>query len=51
MVFSGDGAVQGVVTMPRYFTPWEIGTSYVLGVLRTVGGDERVVRHRLDRVR
>jgi hypothetical protein len=51
MVFSGLGAVLGAVTMPRYFTPWEIGPSYVLGVLRTVGGDERVVRHRLDRVR
>jgi hypothetical protein len=48
-VLSPDGTVRGIVMVPRFFTPREIGLRYVLGVLRTTGGDERVVRYRLHR--
>jgi len=49
MVFGGDGAIRGTVTVPRYFVPQEIGVRYIVGVMPTVGGDQRVVRYLLNR--
>ena len=48
-VFDVDGAWLGTVEMPPHFTPYEIGSNYVLGVGRDEFGVEYVRRYRLDR--
>lgn len=49
MVFGPDGVVRGLVTVPAGFRVMEIGADYMLGVIRSTGGDERVQRYGLSR--
>lgn len=51
MVFGPDGGLRGLVTVPKNLALQEIGLRYILGVARSLGGDERVVRYRLNRLR
>ena len=48
-VFSPEGAWLGTMTTPDQFRVDEIGTDYLLGVLRSADGQERIQRYALSR--
>lgn len=47
LVFSGEGAALGLVTLPEGFVPFEVGTHHVWGVQASSGG-RHVVRYALE---
>ncbi len=46
-VFERDGTWRSEITLPTDFQPFDVGTDYVLGVLRDADGVESVVQYRL----
>jgi hypothetical protein len=46
-VFERDGTWRSEITLPADFHPFDIGTDFVLGVLRDTDGVETVVQYRL----